>query len=418
MKKYLLPIILLTLCLSFGCAPKTPMETDILTDETTVDTSQTEPLETAAETAQAASQKPEIVLSFYVYDDEIAVSGTLQTGAYVTARAEGYEQTQPAQGQTFFLSLPCGAEYQLTATAPGCSESDPVSFKAARNNGQQFSETYVGGGSQLFLKAHIADFEGTNLFSGSQLSALKHLTEQNIVNLRAATGKSTRLIYLIVPDPQSLYPELAPDSLKKGQTSRTDQFVSAVSGIDGVTVVDLTDTLTAHKSEGMLIKQTDSHWSELAGFYAYEALHKELLKDNPELPTYSVADFEQVKKQSVVGNYITDKTLPIYEEETYLHPKFAYKNPLYAHMAADTIQNLHIRGEYEVSVNDTSLPTCLFVRDSFSTCVMKYMAEDFSYMFMQEMWVHKINIEKAGQIKPDYVIHLLLQNNLGELLSQ
>ena len=70
---------------------------------------------------------------------------------------------------------------------------------------------------------------------------------------------------------------------------------------------------------------------------------------------------------------------------------------------------------HEFYIEEEGLPTMIMYRDSFSTNLMSFLAEKFSYSRFHTMWEYPEELELYEQIKPDYIIIEYVERGLGAL---
>jgi hypothetical protein len=64
-------------------------------------------------------------------------------------------------------------------------------------------------------------------------------------------------------------------------------------------------------------------------------------------------------------------------------------------------------------------PKVLFIRDSFGSDVVPYLAEAFGEtVALFDQWKYGINVRQVLDFKPDAVILMVVESNLDHLLSQ
>ncbi len=348
----------------------------------------------------------------YAVDEKSAVIGGMCTdGSTVSAVGGGREFTAQSRNGVFFITVDAeiNKDIEYTVICNGAEEKVTVRPMSKA----QSVDFYAGGNSQLFLKSHLDAYEPNGALSENTVNYLKKRLIERDEQVKNAGG---RLIVAIVPTPQSIYGEYAPHGVDTSVMTPRVQLMRAMRDT-GVCIVDLTDTLINAKDDGYpLVYQTDTHWTEYAAFKAYEVIHGIIKEQRSEIPTHTLNDFVIEEHMCIAGNFIDEGKDEYSEKAYFLSPKFK-GNPLYDKVRPYAIQGAHIRDEYTVHTQNGSFPTCLFVRDSFSTGIMKFLCDDFSCVYMQKMWDHTVNTELLNTHKPDYVIHILSEANIKEILK-
>lgn len=352
---------------------------------------------------------------YAVDDDSAVIGGECTHGASVTAEGSYGQFTAQSRNGVFFVTVRAN-ERKTTEYTVRCGDKSQTVQVCAAGPAEKV-DFYADEYSRLFLKSHVDDFTGAGALSDNTLNYLVRQLKERNDKVNDAGGK---LIVAIVPTPLTLYGEDAPMWIEKTGPSPREQLMDAIASDNAkgdLCVIDLTDTLMEAKDDGYpLTYQTDTHWTEYAAFRSYEVIHSVIKADDPDIPTHTVDDFTIEKHVCVAGNFI-DAGKEAYGETAYfLTPKFN-GNPLYEKVRPYALQGAHIRTAYTVTTENEELPVCLFVRDSFSTGIMKFLCDDFSCVYMQEMWEHAINDELLQEKKPNYVIHLLSEANIKEILK-
>lgn len=139
-------------------------------------------------------------------------------------------------------------------------------------------------------------------------------TQEIFSNMAAAgVASNTKIMLLVGPDKQSIYPENLPDELIPAPKKYINFFLDKLKSVPNLTVYNPTvDLLNLKKDEGLLYYMTDTHWNDKGAFWAYSSFLKFL-----ELPIPQVK-FRQA--QSFSGDLLGISKLenfPLHKEDSW-----------------------------------------------------------------------------------------------------
>ena len=207
--------------------------------------------------------------------------GECKIGAFITCVTEdGETTTVQSQGGCFairFHAKKIKAKLTLTQTFNGEQIGEPLKWSDSIPTSSYDEDdnwmVLIGGGNQGFYRKMIPDFEHTNLLSDSQKKKFSDKIKDRVEKLREV-GDGCELIYLLAPASMTIYPELVPESIKRGEgESRYDQ-VKQILTEAGAVVIDPRENFIAHKDDAMpLYYDYDSHWTEYGAYLAYVQLY-------------------------------------------------------------------------------------------------------------------------------------------------
>ncbi len=149
-----------------------------------------------------------------------------------------------------------------------------------RYNSELNTPVIAGTDSRLYLSHTVPFHQGVKRVDKNLLEYAAKTVEERIAKVRELTGKNTKFIYIISPNPMTVYY----DSLQsvysnKQNATPASKFVERISQVDGVIAPDLREVFNEHRDEDIFFR-TDTHWTELGAYYAYEAMMKEVKKEH------------------------------------------------------------------------------------------------------------------------------------------
>ena len=314
-------------------------------------------------------------------------------------------------------------EIRLTAAAAGKAESERASVIIKNDKNAESTNLAVTLGSRVIEKRVLPDAYGTNTFSSGELKQIQNAAKHRANNAKKHAGKDVKTVYIIAPDPLTVYPEELTEQMKENVESpsaRLKQAKEALSAVDGAVVIDLTETLTKNRDNGKLYYKLDSHWTELGALYGYIEVMETL-----GLPHYSLSDYSVEYKDiddTDMNVYSGVGTGEMYESAPFLTAKFEEQTK-YGRNKEDTARiwsyaNQFFVGEYSKTViKGSDRPTALFLSDSYGLNIIAYFAESFGTFMTEPLWRYGVDYDVVSDLKPDYIIELLAERNLDELLS-
>jgi hypothetical protein len=230
----------------------------------------------------------------------------------------------------------------------------------------------------------------------------------------------------------SVYPELVPEEYApaNGKT-RLDLTIEALKN-GGATVLDLKSVFAKHKNDKMpLYYKLDSHWADYGAYIAYTELFNHISQKFPAAKPRPVSDFKWNPKYYQSGDmsyYLaTDrKEARDFQENI---KEFAYyrmfnvnvpisvtSSPRYVNTDKLSYHNL-MTPEKTIRTNNSELPNCLVMRDSFSTQIYDILAERMNSTHYLGMWDYTWDNSRIYNEQPDYVIYILSEWNLDSIIN-
>ena len=354
--------------------------------------------------------------------------GTCEQGAEVTAEFDGQSVTVPSYKGWFELSL----ENKKLATIVNVSFTQKINGKktekqnlVARPSEPEYLWTRAIGSNksfQFFLDLMVPDFEGTNLFPEQSLNQMKDRVTTRL-NQMHQYNKDAEIIYMIVPSPMTIYPELVPE--RYNQTKGVTAFDQVTGKLKeaGATVIDLRDTFNAHKNEEMpLYYKLDSHWADYGAYLAYVELFEHISKKYPDAKPRGIDDFKWTADYYTSADaclylgipQVQVKEYGYYREFDFADPGKITSVPRYRGM--QLIYNDLTCDEKVFTTNRSNLPSCVVFRDSYSAAIYDLIPERMDKTHYISMWSYAWQNWTITNEKPDYVIYIVSEWNAKEIV--
>ena len=344
------------------------------------------------------------------------IAGYCEEDSEIFIETEGSVYTVKAAYGRFFAEVPADSKektVRITAKAGGKAVSDAVNAEIRTSPGVS-READVGKTSMLYYTQTVRDYTGSNLYSERRLQYIKNGFVSYISNIRAVTGKNTKVIFLVAPDPLSIYQDAASDTLlaKRADNTRLGQVAEALSDIDGLTFIDLREQMKMNTDIGKLYYQTDTHWTELGAYFGYRAVVTAISADFPAVSPLPLNAFEITEKTVDAGDLSSFAGLAGFTENVkFLNPVYAYK-AIGVPAKPDTIDRSGYTAEFTSRTGNAAYPTALVVRDSYSANLFPMLSEHFNTLYCQQMWKEDTDEAKLAELRADYVIIVCSERNL------
>lgn len=391
----------------------------------------------------------QVLVNKLIAYDKYYISGHCGQGAVVSVAGGEETVTVSSDNGCFMVVVPVkqNTDYTLSVTAfePGKAWSEAVSLTArGGNKGIDYVGDYgetsviVGDSYQCFFQACIDDFTGRNVISSAAATKLTNAVKSKLADIKA------KVIMVVVPDPSTVYPENVPAEYQAATETYRTQFNAAVAA-GGMTVLDLTDALTAHKNDEYKIYQkTDSHWSQYGAFIGYQEIMNIIAQDFPDAAPRTLEHFSFENRWVIGGDmsYYLDIMGGDYEYWTVgertsydsiakynLLPeytnfvKYNIPMPTNATLYWDNSNRSYFdevsdRHTVKNNVATGDLPTAYILRDSFSNQMYDMLNERFSEVSWASLWSYGINTKTINNANPDYVIIICNERVLSDVVSQ
>ncbi len=209
-------------------------------------------------------------------------------------------------------------------------------------------------------------------------------TSQAIADFSAKHSDLNQVMTL-VPNAAYICDQLRPIAAPVHDQSEEISLVRDTVG-DALTFVNLTDTLKAHKTEGIYYK-TDHHWTSLGAMYAYEALIPALKIENAstDYTAYPVTHDFQGTLASTSGFTSSKDTINIYVyNDSSLDSLVTYVEEETKTASIYDSSALEQKDKYEVFFGgnhmrvDIQTPkaperTLLILKDSYANCFVQFL---------------------------------------------
>ncbi len=397
------------------------------------DSEESEPGQVTSQPDEEPNEPPEdavkLLFSRYTKHPSFVIIGTCAQGADITAKVGSQEITVPSYMGWFVATLKAEGgnkqEITLTQTVDGQAYDIPRTFVTTVTTPQNLGTTALASNDafQFFLAQMIPDHMGTaRLFSDSEISSMVSRVKGRLEQLKS-NKPDAEIIYMVVPSPMTTYPELVPEDYPKGSgKSRFEQVMEALSGA-GATVIDLRETFREHKNDEMpLYYHCDSHWADYGAYLAYVELFEHISERFPQAKPHGPDAFTWTADYYTSADAMLYLGIPQVEVKEYGYYR-EFKEGLHASIKAvpryrgmQLIYSEDTCNEILFNTKRKELPSCLVFRDSYSAGIYDLIPERMNRTHYIGMWNYTWNNTYINTEKPDYVIYILSEWNIPEVV--
>ena len=382
--------------------------------------------------ATVKCETPEVVESIFTQEDRLLVVGYAEKGTTIRVlHSSVASYSYYCDDGIFYLDVPVSSHsgfIEVYATARGKLASDKVHVGIGSHQGYGVTGVFVGSQGHMHIDYTKNDYLGLLTYSDSLAQHQRRVLE-NIEKKIKEVSPNTKLIYLIAPNHSSVYPETIPDWMQKMKNPRMKsrlEVMTEVMADSHVTFLNPTDYLRSKKNDGeydefRLYNKTDSHWTELGAYYAYEYLMNEVIsKDFPAVKAIPLSEFDVFSKDVPGGDlvywHLKLDTNICRESAVFVRPKTfefvtGYNKPLTVYLEDDDFT----KKANTYYIDNDELPTAVVYRDSYSTNLYNFLPQHFSKIVYNEMHAQSISYAQIALEQPDYVIFECVERHLDYL---
>jgi len=376
---------------------------------------------------------PAITIRKHSHNAMYLIGGSCELGSVIRVTGGSRDIETRSDYGDYLLEVPIDTEgisvLRLSAEVPGKATSDEITLLVRPKTNVNIFErrgefgTIIGLDYQSVFYGTMPDYEGTNLMTESMEEALKGRIEKRIGDLGAAEVDA-EIVYLIAPNPISIYKELIPEKYVYSENNLLKQF-KRVAESAGATVVDLTDVMMEHKNdEYKIFHKTDSHWTEYGAYLGYVELMNHIAKRFPDAAPRPLMDFTLYNRQLLVGDIFYMLEIPedcLRETTTFMD--FGFEPPTgHKNIMINDGRNIALDHEVVGYLHQTQtnvagdFPSAYIYRDSYGGPIYAFLTDRFSTATWQK-WA-QYNYKQADIISknPDYILYIITERNIASVL--
>ncbi len=415
--------------------------------------------------AEGYTATPVVKQCVNITPDTVALVGECEEGSVITVTGGKEDVTAESRGKYFIIQTELKSKSNLlkiSALVEGKKQSEEREYVAYYNatadtrlDGNSVS---VGVNSRLFFDKMLDDASGKNLYTASQVTAIRNFVSDTINGYdERAKGQEVEIIFALIPDVTTIYPEIFPEgAVEHTNTTIYDQVLKALTETRA-TVVDMRAVFNALKDSeelsayGGLYRVNDSNLTDYAGFLTYTEIMNAVAKRFPDAAPHTIEEFELQNVTSIGGNLINYREIEsgtVYEELTLLKPKFTLNlgtngagsstltalrkyidkdNGDYGFFItdddSDNINGIAERWLIDTARTDVKLPNAMIYRDEGSYTFSDILAERFDKSLLGKSGDFIVNLSNSILYRADdknvvdYIIVILSEFNMESAFS-
>ncbi len=360
--------------------------------------------------------------------------GQCKVGALVTATtSDGDVFTVQSEGGCFalrFYAPKIHTQLIVSESYNGQQIGNPIVW-----NGGVITSSYeedlnwsvlIGGNNQGFYYKMIPDYECSNLLPDSTISSVTEKIRGRVEKL-SEIGDGCEIIYMLVPASMSVFPELVPDTVEKGDgETRYDQVKNLLEDA-GAKVLDLRPVFAEHKNDALpLYYDMDSHWTEYGAYLAYVELFDYISDRYPAAAPRKFDEFswdwDYYTRGDMPWYFDVDQGGLVYEYTFKRNPKFE----LPAFLKGLNRFKLKNSVSYPAYIDDVSagatyktgnaeLPDLYVYRNSYGAALWDILAERSNKCVFNTMFSYTFNIAQIKNADPDYIVFVVTEWELNNI---
>lgn len=278
---------------------------------------------------------------------------------------------------------------------------------------------YLGSDGWMYItRKELATFDGSLRFSSGESDSLLRKLQHRKQRLDSL---GVRSLLVIAPVKQSVYPEFQPAFIRRLQAeNRTDKLVASLRKA-GYPVLDLRDSLRASKRNGIrMYHRSDNHWNRYGAFIAARSIAA-ALGENVHAEAWQSGRGVRADSSGnpVSGNIAGMMALGGIANEPDVRAVLARSRSASAAPYNWPVPSFSNSWEYQLRYTrpDSTQRRVLFVRDSFGSDVVPYLAEACGELCaVFDEWNYGLNFTLVKSMKPDWVVTMVIESNLDHLL--
>lgn len=262
---------------------------------------------------------------------------------------------------------------------------------------------------------NLSESKGILTFSEKELDQITdNIRERN----KWFTKNGIDFYIAIAPNKETIYGDMIP--IKKSNKKTKREQVRELCLEKSIQHIDLGELFPENPTT-RLYHKTDTHWNEIAGFYAYQAIMNQLETKYPNkgLVPKSIHQFKiEVDSTHLVGDL--NDMIKRHRTEAYIGLNYTLSNPAKAVEIEKQLQipegcvinPLVYERRFTSAVNDLKI---LIFGDSFFPYTTKFINEHFGETVV--IWNQKFNPDLILNEKPDIVILEIVERNIDFLIN-
>lgn len=270
------------------------------------------------------------------------------------------------------------------------------------------SGAIIGKDSHVFLNYYRAHYTGQAALPENQaegrMNYIKGRLYDKLAEVRARTGKNTKIIILVCTNPAAIYHGLQYSEEEKGwgdynEPTSVTQFGEFMKDDENVYMIDMRQILSEHTDE-LLFMQADSHWTQIAAYYGYYLAAQKIKGDFPDTKVYDLNKDFNVHEGLTGGDLLN----------------FMGAHGAAAYSASVTPKSSDMKAP-------SNAPTAYVMGDSYYGAFASFLDLMFSRVYLNQFEyqahppLYNYVLDDLESKKPDYLFYIWTERNVDTSLS-
>ncbi len=269
----------------------------------------------------------------------------------------------------------------------------------------------VGQSDWLYLNENnIAYYQGINKISSE--SEIKKHVEPYVRLKRMCDIVGKRLVILICPEKEEIYPEYMPTMEIKDYVEVPIDIREYVKANTDVTYIYPKEELLKHKKNYLVYKKYDSHWNAIGGFIAANEIKKAL-----GLPTTSLRDMKLKKVPTM------DADLAFYGNTSVENLPMTFKYVFENYKPTHIVERVFAKNPVTLDSFTTHCEQgfnrkVFLIGDSFREALQEFIIKDFKELYCNTYTNATDGFIREEVKRADDIVITLVERNEGIVLPQ
>lgn len=262
-------------------------------------------------------------------------------------------------------------------------------------------------GAQNFGENPVADYQGSNLYTDSELEII---AENMQAAKEALESRGIKFALLLIPNKERVYDKYMPASYgEAAQNNRMEQVADYLVRNTDIRVVNITEELKEYAESlgnGRIYYKYDTHWNHTGAYIAAQIMGRELGFELPDISSLTEnlvdAPSMDLAVQLSMQSVLNEGKIAVYEGFTYRNIKSTTN---------EAVTEFNFR---DISA-DAGGEKLLILGDSFSGTLGRYMSAGYeeTYAIFNNNYTAKI----LDEYKPDVVVFETVERFIDKMLS-
>lgn len=276
-------------------------------------------------------------------------------------------------------------------------------------------QVLIGKDGWLYIKDvtqgnQLANYAGEGLLSEEEL---KQIADNMVSNRDFIEGQGREFVIMISPNKSRVYPEYMPDYMgEPAEEYQLKQIIDYLMANTDLRIVYDLDEIMKTKEELYdrqipVYHKVDTHWNNVGAYAGAKALLSELGKEMPDITTLDISQIPNTEADLGGMMHMTG-----YFMDTEVNYEVSGYEDNNATIELDDNDNIAVISYRSDAPDQRSL---YMYRDSFAKSMGRYIASQFSYLYMRHMNTYTLQDMEA--VDPDIFVFETVERGAAYTMS-